>query len=223
VPISITYDLTSTSTFDQVVAMLSDVTEGYAPLPLIVGSTTAGIAQTFTATTTLISGHAYSFTAILQNSVTGATLQNTVSACDANAGAGSCLFAVISNPLGASLGVNSLSSATTFSLATATCDVANWTGCFQNALVWALYPSSGALTDVADASSAVRQKPPFGYIFVYIAAVQTLNASGTPPVALAADAPITTYIFAPFDTALGVMLFFFFGIWFFLRLRKIEL
>jgi hypothetical protein len=76
---------------------------------------------------------------------------------------------------------------------------------------------------VGNAGDGVKSKPPFGYIIVYITALQSLNASGTPPVSLATDAPITTYIFHPFDVGIGVLFFFFFGVWFVLRLRKIEL
>jgi hypothetical protein len=222
VSISIGYNLTATSSYDQIVVLLHDVTQGFAALPLIVSSSTPGQSQTFATTTILTSGDAYSMTVFLQNSISGATIQNTVAACQANAGAAFCLFTVVSNPLGAALGVNSLNPTAIYSLATSTCNISNISGCFQNAIVFLFYPSPSALTDVANASKAVRSKPPFGYIFVYVAAVQNLNASGTAPVALASDAPITTYIFAPFDTPLGVLFFFFFSVWFMLRLRKVE-
>ena len=223
VPITITYDLTSTASFDQVGVMLNDITTGYTPLPLIVASSTSGAANTFATTTTLLAGHAYSITAFLQNSVSGSVLQNTVTACQANAGAGSCIFAVESNPLGAALGANTLSASSTFSLATSTCTIVNPTGCVQNALVWALYPSTSMLQYVGNTGTSIKNKPPFGYVFVYIAALQSLNASGTPPVTLAVDTPIVTYIFHPFDVGIGVLFFFFFGVWFVLRIRKIDL
>jgi len=228
VSLSVTYDLVATSTYGTVGIFLSDVTTGYIPLAPILASTTAGTSQTFSTTTTLISGHAYAYVARLLGTtdaygVSYGDVTNTVGACSATAGAGTCLFSVVSNPLGAALGVNAINASSTFGLATSTCSITNVTGCIQNALVFVFYPSQSSLTLVAQGGNSVKNKPPFGWLFVNIAAIQSLNASGTAPVALAVDAPIVTYIFGPLDVALGAVFFFFFSVWIFLRVRRIEL
>ena len=223
VSFNVAYDLIATSTYDQIAITLNDITAGFENLPLIIASTTAGAAQSFATTTILISGHVYSPGAFLSNSVTGASLSAPNSACGAGATAPWCQFSVESNPLGASLGFTDFTPSSTMALATSTCSISNITGCFQNAVVWAFFPSQQMLTQVAQGGSAVKNKPPFGYLFVNIAAIQALNASGTPPIALVAMAPITQYIFQPADTGIASIIFFVFGVWFFLRVRHIQL
>jgi hypothetical protein len=223
VPISIGYNVAATSTFDQIVVMLSDITTGYTNLPLIIAPTTAGSSQTFATTTTLTSGHAYSIQAILQSSYSGAQLYGRASACNATAGASNCIFAVESNPLGTILGINAINSSSTMLLATSTCSITNISGCFQNALVWALYPSQDALNNLATTSNQLKNTAPFGYLFVNLNAISALNASSTAAVTLMTLAPITTYIFHPLDVGLSSIFGFIFLVWFIKRVRAIQL
>ena len=206
---------------------LYDITNYNATGVYATSSATTGALSTFTDNLTLVSGHAYTLQAYLLNTggnyaeVDGTAQTTGTSLTEI----GVSEFYVGSNPFPAGTGLQSspANSTTTYSLATSTCSFTSVAGCFQNALVWALFPSQGMLTAVAQGGSAVKNKPPFGYLFVNIAAIQALNASGTPPVVLAAMAPITLYIFHPADVGLASIIFFCFGVWFFLRVRHIEL
>jgi len=185
-------------------------------------STTAvqGTPSTFTDTITLRENGAYSLQAYLHNSSSGSTLYSGSSATGANS-QGNSYFSVVSNPLPGLIGTTSVEAI--YSLATSTCSITNLTGCFQNALVWAFYPSESMMSQLANAGSAVKNKPPFGYIFVNVETLQALNASGTAPVALASVLPITDTIFHPLDIGLAALFGFFFAVWFFMRVRHIEL
>jgi len=206
--------------YDTVGFTLYDIDRTYAQVAAGTTTATTNALSNFTTSVTLRSGGAYSLQAYLLNSSNG----NMLFTDSQTAGAGSTgnsQFAVISNPLPGIIGTSTY--AGTYSLATSTCSFTSVVGCFQNAIVWAFYPSQSMLTFVAGGGAAVKNKPPMGYLFVNIAAIQALNASGTPPVVLAAMAPITTYIFSPLDTGLASILFFVFGVWLFLRVRHIQL
>ena len=133
-------------------------------------------------------------------------------------------FYVGSNPFPAGTGLQSSPgfSTTTFSLATSTCNLTSVAGCFQNALVWAFFPSQSMLTLISSAGNQVKYKPPFGYFFVNLDEIRALNASGTPPTALATMAPLTTYFFHPVDVALASIVGFFTLVGLFHRARHIE-
>lgn len=223
VSISVGYYVNSAANpngYDTVGYSLYNIDTGYTQAAYATSTITTNTLGAFTQTLTLRSGGAYQLQAFLLNSTNGNETFSGASATGAN-NLGVSQFAVVSNPLPGMIGTSTL--AGTYSLATSTCSIANISGCFQNAIVWALYPSQSSLTAVAQGGAAIKNKPPFGYLFVNIAAIQALNASGTPPVALAASAPITTYIFHPIDVGLGSLMFFFFGVWFFLRVRNIAL
>jgi len=222
VSVSIGYYINSATSpgFDKVRFTIYNIDRDYSQEASGSCTATLGALSACNAVVTLRSAGAYSLQASIFNTSSGSAIFSGADATGAD-NLGQAKFAVVSNPLPGIIGTTSL--ANVYSLATSTCDFGNISGCFQNAIVWAFYPSRSTLDLLANAGQSVKNKPPFGYLFVNVAAIQALNASGTAPVALAASAPITLYIFSPLDTGLASLFFFFFGVWLFQRVRHIEL
>lgn len=177
--------------------------------------------DTFSTSVVLNEGGYYSLYAFLSNDDGTKWVYSRFDTTEGVATDGTANFSVVTNDVSEFLGVDSLDN--TWQLATSTCSVANVTGCFQNALVWTFYPSKSAMDRLVTAGNSVRHKPPFGYIFAYTDAIGELSATGTAMVVLATSTPIVTYIFSPIDTALGVMIFFFFAVWFVMHIRHLDI
>jgi len=182
-------------------------------------STTPGTLATYDSTRTLRSNGAYSLQAYLRNDTTGAMLFSGPDATGTN-NVGDSQFAVVSNPMPGIIGASSTRDL--YVLATSTCSVTNVTGCFQNAIAWAFFPSAEVLDLLGNAGESVRNKPPFGYFFVNVDSLRAFSASGTAPFVLSSSTPITLYIFHPLDLGLGGLIGFFALVWLLLRVRKVE-
>lgn len=100
-----------------------------------------------------------------------------------------------------------------YALATSTCTFTNWTGCFQNALVWAFYPSQGSLDQLTGLKNEIIRKPPFGYFSLIISAMNTLSSTSTPTFSLATSAPVMNNIFTPLRTGIAFVMWILFGVW----------
>jgi hypothetical protein len=219
ITVNIGYYANSADGWDRVGYTIYNIDRNYAQEAAGEASTTLDTLSTYTSSRTLRSNGAYSMIAYLKNSVTGAIMESGADATGAS-NRGDSRFAVVSNPLPGEIGTTSLE--LIYGVATSTCSISNITGCFQNAIAWALYPSRSTLDLVTSSGNKVKNKPPFGYFFVNVATIQALNASGTPPVTLASDAPIVTYIFHPLDVSLAALIGFFYIMWLFQRVRHIE-
>jgi len=98
-------------------------------------------------------------------------------------------------------------------LATSTCGITNLSGCFQNAIVWAFYPSQGSVAQLTGLKDEIMKKPPFGYFAVISTAFNSLSANGTPTFSLATSSPVMDNIFTPLRTGLSFILWILFGVW----------
>jgi hypothetical protein len=232
VNVTIGYDLTAADAaagIDELAVLINNFITGAPGSPILV-PVVAGSAQTYSTTTTLVSGQAYTIAAVLQSDqldASGIPVSNqfygSVSACNATAGAAQCLFAVSSNPLGAALGVNSLNPVDLFGYATSTCDALHLSGCIQNTLLFLFYPSPNALAQYNNAGNQIAHRAPMGDFLAIKSDVSNFSATGTASFTLATDYPITQYIFNPLVTALAGIIFALFGFWMFERLRHIQI
>jgi hypothetical protein len=69
----------------------------------------------------------------------------------------------------------------------------------------------------------VEQKPPVGYFTVVVASISGVSASSTPAFSLTIPAHLKQYIFDPFDIGIGAILWFYFLIHFYRRLKHITI
>lgn len=222
VPISIQYYVNSSETpeLTDIGYLLMDVSKNYRQIfDGIVASTTMDAFTTYTGTITLTAGDTYEISPFLTDDAMDA-FKSGGAATVGTATNGSATFSVVVNNLGTYLGASS--TANLYTLSTTTCSITNISGCFQNALIWAFYPSQDVLNLIAQDGGQVKNKPPFGYFFVNIAALQALSASSSPAAfTLMEDWPIMHYIFQPFAAGLVGVIWFAFGVWFFLHVREI--
>src|SRR3990170_3507397 len=107
--------------------------------------------------------------------------------------------------------------------ATTTCGITNITGCFQNALAFLFFPSQSVINQYQSLYDTVKEKPPFGYVFVYVIALQSLTGTASSTVSLQIEDNIQDNIFTPLRTALSTILWLLFAIWFYNRVRKIDI
>jgi hypothetical protein len=105
----------------------------------------------------------------------------------------------------------------------ATCSLTNLGGCFQNALCAVFCPSSGALSVFSSFVSTMQGKPPVGYFFVVKNNLANIATSSTPVFTVVIPHHFKQYFFSPFDTAIAGILWFFFAIHFYKRLKTITI
>jgi hypothetical protein len=101
------------------------------------------------------------------------------------------------------------------------CGLTALQGCFQNALIWAFVPSSGAIANYYNFTTSMTTKAPMGYFTVVKNNLNGLNSTSSPAFAVVIPAHLKTYIFTPFDTAIAGILWFFFAVHFYKRLKTI--
>lgn len=101
------------------------------------------------------------------------------------------------------------------------CGLTNLGGCFQNALVWAFVPSSGAISNYYTFTSSMNTKAPMGYFQVVKNNLNNLNSTSSPAFVVVIPEHIKQYFFSPFDLGIAGILWFFFAINFYKRLKHI--
>lgn len=102
-------------------------------------------------------------------------------------------------------------------------DPLSYTGCIQNALIATFFPSSGAFDSFANLGDLITSKAPFGYLAQTFTAIQGFNDATSSTFTLAADSTINTNIFTPLRTALAVILWAVFALWFFTYVRGLQI
>lgn len=182
-------------------------------------SVTATTTEQFATTTTLLTNNAYSWRArlvnndVLDNPFVGAFTTYTESE----------RFFVVSNPYLESAGVDFFDAGFAFNLATTTCSITNIAGCFQNALIFAFVPNKNVFDNFISLKEELQNKPPFGYIVLLTSALQNISATTTPAFALVSENNITDNIFTPLKNGLTWVLWLFFGIWLYKRVRNMNI
>lgn len=220
VDIQMGYFASSTEQYplDEVILQLLDVTTGYTPVPppnpaydganVYAASSTLGSLMSQVFSFMMDEGHTYAYLIYLRSSENGRTLM--ASSTDW------VTFSVVSDGLTGQLGTGAT---TTYLLATSTCSLANITGCFQNALVWAFYPSEGAWEFLQSQYAPIKSKPPFG-VTAYYTALENVAASSTASSTLVVYDSYMDAIFTPIRTGLATLIAMAFAVWFFKRIRE---
>lgn len=94
---------------------------------------------------------------------------------------------------------------------------------FKGALIWLVYPTESLTTSFDGFIATIQTKPPVGYFNILKNNLNGLNASSTPVVNVTIPSHIKSVIFTPFDIAIGSILWFFFAINFYKRLKHIQI
>jgi len=221
VTVSIGYYSNSDDGLDNIGYSLWDTSKGYTVVfDGVAASTTYGTLGTYTTHLTLISGDTYKLTAFLTNDA-GDAYRSADSGTTGADATGASQFSVNTAFTGNSAGI--CPTTPTGDLATTSCDILNLTGCVQNALVWAFCPTPANVQMVAQDGNQIKTRPPVGYIFTTIEALQSIGATGTPALALTEDWPIMHYIFQPLTLLLTTAIWILFGVGLLYRVRRIEL
>lgn len=103
------------------------------------------------------------------------------------------------------------------------CSVTSLIGCIKNALIWAFYPTADTLTNFNSLVDVMKSKPPAGYFYVVKSNLDNLSATGTKPFNIVIPRSIKNYIFSPFDIGIAGVLWFYFIINFYKRLKHITI
>lgn len=107
-------------------------------------------------------------------------------------------------------------------LATTTCNIANISGCFQNAIAFLFFPSPDALSTFSFLWENVKNKPPFGYVSQTISALNTISISGTASFEFG-ELPFMDEIFTPLKNGLEGLLWLSLIVGFLYRLRELDI
>lgn len=102
------------------------------------------------------------------------------------------------------------------------CGITNIQGCIVNAMRFLFVPKAQSISQFGDTWQEVRTKPPFGYVTSIIDETQTLTSTTTPAWEMP-DLPFVSTVFDPIKTALALILWGIFGVYFYMRVTKIEL
>ena len=103
----------------------------------------------------------------------------------------------------------------------AECGITNLGGCFQNALCAIFCPSQGSLAIFTSFITVIQSKPPAGYFYIIKNNLNNISTSTNPTFTLTIPQHFKDIVFTPFDIAISSILWFFFGINFYKRLKHI--
>jgi len=101
------------------------------------------------------------------------------------------------------------------------CSITNIGGCFYNALCGVFCPSKGAMNVYYNFIATIQTKPPVGYFMVVKNNLLNISSTSTPAFGLTIPAHLKTIIFNPFDAGIAGILWFFFAIHLYKRLKII--
>ena len=132
-------------------------------------------------------------------------------------------FTVSTTSIESIYGVNPNNLNALLGLATTTCSVSNIAGCFQNALVFLLWPNQDIIQKLSGIGGLIVNKPPFGYFTIIKNALQGFNASSTPAFYLTIPVFIKNTYISPLDISLAAILWFFFLVHFYKRLKHLQI
>jgi len=103
------------------------------------------------------------------------------------------------------------------------CGITNLGGCFMNGLAVMFYPSQSAFNNFNSFVDLIKTKPPVGYFYVVKNNLDDLNATSISAFTVTIPSHIKEYLFTPFDVGIGGILWFFFAINFYKRLKHITI
>lgn len=103
------------------------------------------------------------------------------------------------------------------------CSITSLTGCFKNALIFLFYPTADTIVNYYKLLDLVQSKPPVGYFTLVKSNINNLSATSTKAFNVVIPSSLKTYIFSPFDIGIGAILWFFFIMNFYKRLKHITI
>jgi hypothetical protein len=101
------------------------------------------------------------------------------------------------------------------------CGLTQFQGCVQNAICALFCPSQASLNVYSAFVSIIQTKPPVGYFYIVKNKLNNLATSSTPVFTVSIPVHFKQYFFNPFDTAIAGILWFFFAVHFYKRLKTI--
>lgn len=106
----------------------------------------------------------------------------------------------------------------------ANCGITDLTGCVQNALVYLFWPNQTSINLFSRFKDLLYQKAPIGYFAQVQRALSSISSSSTPAiVGWSIPAGILSNFFTPLKTAIAGILWFFFLVHFYHRVKSLNL
>lgn len=105
------------------------------------------------------------------------------------------------------------------------CGVTNITGCIKNAFLWATVPPQDAFQPYYDLMDKMKRKFPIGYLTAY-AELFTFDPNSTSTevlILVQQGTPLMQYIFTPLRNVLEIIIYLFAAVWFFKRVKDVNL
>jgi len=103
------------------------------------------------------------------------------------------------------------------------CSITSLTGCFKNAMIYLFYPTADTITNYYHLIDLIKSKPPAGYFYLIKSNLNNLSATSTAAFSVTIPASLKNYIFIPFDASIAAILWFYFIINFYKRLKHITI
>lgn len=135
-----------------------------------INSIVPNVLTTLNRTVPLSTNGAYQWRASMQATSTSGVLYNSYSSAWQS-------FYTVTNPYPNIIGTTDLN--TVYTIATSTCSFTNISGCFQNALVWAFYPSESILNNYKNLPALMKDRVPISYFYGTHELFSSLSSTAT--------------------------------------------
>lgn len=95
--------------------------------------------------------------------------------------------------------------------------------CIKNAFIWTVKTSSSTFTPMQDLMTQLKKKPPMGYLSSIFYAFDFSTTTEQEITLVSTSSPFMTFIFTPVRSMLVVILYMFGAVWFFRRVKDIQI
>ena len=103
------------------------------------------------------------------------------------------------------------------------CSITNIIGCIKNAIVWSFWPTKASFTQFYAFQDNLRTKAPTGYFYVVRDNLLGLSTTTTPTFNIVLPVWLKNQLFNPIDLAVAGLLWFYYAIFLYKRIKHIEL
>lgn len=103
------------------------------------------------------------------------------------------------------------------------CSIINIIGCIKNAFVWALWPTKGSFTQFYVFQDILKTKAPTAYFYVVRDNLLGLNTTSTPTFGIVIPVWLKNTFFTPIDISIASLLWFYYAIFLYKRIKHIQL
>lgn len=108
-------------------------------------------------------------------------------------------------------------------IATTTCSITSIDGCFRNAFIWAFVPDEQTYRDFENFKDKLTTKAPIGYFFQTTTMLKGISSESENEFTFNIPTEISTYVFTPIRILIASVLWIFFSVHIYKRLKKLEL